>query len=111
MALERVYIGQMDSKIKIYEFTKEQNEIGEEKETKELVASPFAFVEDAGGAESVDGKVMHTTNRSYTIRWNSKVKCQGVHYIVEDEGTEFLIQSVQRIGRKKFLKLTVSNYE
>lgn len=111
MAVNQPYIGQLDRKIKVYEFTKIQNSVGEEKETKELLASPFAYVEDIGGAESVDGKVMHLVTRSYTIRWNQQISRQGVHYVVEDEGVDFLIQSVMQIGRRKYLKLIAQNFE
>lgn len=104
------YIGQMDRKIKIYEFSKVQNEVGEEKETKVLVASPYSFVEDTGGSESVDGKVRHAVSRSYVIRWNKQVSKQGVHFVVEDEGIEFHVESVMNVGRRKYLKLVVQNY-
>lgn len=111
MAINYPYIGQLDRKIKVYSFEKLQNDIGEEKETKELISSPFSYVEDTGGAEMVEGKVMHSVGRSYTIRWNSNIAKKGVHYIVEDDGVDYRVEAVLMIGRKKFLKLVVQNYE
>lgn len=105
------FIGQMDQKIKVFEFTRTQNAVGEDKEVKVLLASPFAYVEDVGGGESIDGKILHSINRSYTIRYNKEIARSGVHYIVEDSGVEFHITHVIPIGRKRFLKLITENVE
>jgi len=111
MAINTPYIGQMDRKIKVYEFTKTQNDLGEEKETEVLVASPFAFVEEMGGGESIDGKILHATNRSYIIRYNANISRMGSNYIVEDSGVRFNITHVMQLGRRSHLKLVTENVE
>lgn len=105
------YIGQMDRLIGIQAEVTTRTTTGEEQASFEVVAAPYAYMEEANGSEEVDGKVRHLITRTYTIRYNANVLQNGTKYKVLDEGIQFDVYHVKQIGRKRFLKLMVTNYE
>lgn len=109
--MKNPYIGQLDHKIQIIKETLVQNTMGEQKPTETVVASPWAFMEESGGDEDVEGKVRHLINRKYTIRYNSDILTNGADYLVLDNGIKYQIYHVMAIGRKQHLQLLVNKYE
>lgn len=105
------YIGQMDRKITVQEFTKSQNASGEEVRSWANVASPWAFMEDVSGSEDVEGKVVHIVSRRYTIRYNSEIAATGNDMRVVDGSDTFNVYYVKHQGRKQHLQLLVTDYE
>lgn len=105
------FIGQLDRKIQIIKETQVQNAMGEQKATESVVAQPFAFMEENGGNEDVEGKVRHIIQRKYTIRYNSDILANGHEYLVSDGGEKFEIYHVMQIGRKQHLQLLVTKHE
>lgn len=105
------YIGQMDRKIQVVQETLTQNAMGEQKPSETVVASPWAFMEEAGGEEDVEGKIRHLIERKYTIRYNSDILANGHEYIIKDGSQTFAIYHVVEIGRKKHIQLLATKYE
>lgn len=110
MALKKPYIGQMDRKIKVFSMAKAQNEVGEEKEQRVLIASPWAMLDSDTGSENVEGNVRHESNKKFTIRYNSKIAKQGSEFVVEYNGMDYNITHVIEIGRKSHLQLICFSY-
>lgn len=111
MALKKPFIGQMDRLVDIVRKAKSQTVTGSQISTEELVCRYWAFLEEKSGDEEVEGKVMHVSDRDYTIRFNSDVKKNGKDYVLIDDGKRYEIRDINEIGRKGFLKLNVSLYE
>jgi head-tail adaptor len=105
------FIGQMDKKIEVIEFTSTQNETGEDVRTETVIANPFAYLREISGNEDVDGKVRHLINRSYTIRYNATVLQKANSLAVRDRGMLFQVIHVKEFGRKKHLEILVKFYE
>jgi len=105
------YIGQLDHKIQVIKETLVQNALGEQKPTQSIIAEPWAFMEESGGNEDVEGKVRHLINRKYTIRYSSDILKNGSDYLVLDNGIKYEIYHVMAIGRKQHLQLLVNIYE
>jgi head-tail adaptor len=105
------FIGQMDRKIEVIEFTSITNETGEEVRSETVIANPFAYLREISGNEDVDGKVRHLINRSYTIRYNPVVLQKANQLAVKDGNTLFQVIHVKEFGRKKHLEILVKYYE
>lgn len=110
MEIKKPYIGQMDRKIKVYSIDKVQNEVGEEKEERVLIASPWAMLSSDSGSERVDGNVRHESNKKFTIRYNSKIAKQGNEFVIEYNGLDYGITHVVEIGRRSHLQLICFSY-
>ncbi|MFM9400787.1 head-tail adaptor protein [Myroides odoratimimus] len=108
--VRKPYIGQMDSRISVYEVSKKQNNIGEEKESKELVTKCWAKIDQDIGSEDVKGNVRHLMNKKFTIRWNRKILEKSNQLIVEYSGIEYSVTHVSEIGRKSHLQLICFSY-
>lgn len=111
MALKKPYIGQMDKKIKIYRPVLKQNEVGEEVSEEELFSSPWAQLIDDYGEEKIDMAVMHSSTRSYVVRYRSELFKSGEEMIIEDRGKRFQIVHVSEVGTRSHLRLRCVNYE
>lgn len=105
------FIGQLNRKIEIKREVLSREATGEKKPTLQIVASPYAFMQDKSGNEDVEGKVRHLISRSYTIRYNATVVAENTALKVEDNGVVYDVYHVKEIGRKKHLELLVTNYE
>ena len=105
------FIGQMDRKIQIVEFEKTKNSTGEAELVPNVIAEPFANMNEVSGSEEADGKIRHLINRTYTIRYNSVVVSKANQLVVIDGLQKFSIYHAKEIGRKKHLTLLVKNYE
>lgn len=111
MALRKPFIGQLDRRISVFEMTKTQNEIGEEKETKSFIAKRWAKIESETGSEKVEGNVRNLSNVKFTIRYHSEIARRGNEMHVEFEGAMYNITHVAQIGRRDFLQLICFNYD
>lgn len=105
------FVGQMDRKITIVEFTKSKTSTGEETETQVTVCCPFAAMEEKGGGEVEEGRVLHLVNRIYTIYYRSAVKQKANNLMVIDGDLRFQVNHVMEIGRKSHLALICKLYE
>lgn len=105
------YIGQLDRKIQIIKEEVTRATTGEEKPVDAIVIQPYAFMEELSGDEDVEGKVIHLTDRKYTIRYHSDVLANGYKYFVVDGGLKFTITHVKEIGRNHYLQLLVKRSE
>lgn len=105
------YIGQMDCKIQLIEKVQERTPTGAEISTDNILSEPFAMMNDVSGVEDVEGKVRHLVNRTYTIRYNPKIKDKGTALILVDNDKKYEIIHIKEIGRKEHLELIVKLYE
>lgn len=105
------FIGQLDRKIEIVEKTMTIDTLGAETLVETNVSCPYAFMQDISGGEETDGKIKHMINRTYTIRFQEKVKKKANALIVIDGGQRFEVLHVIEIGRRKHLELRVRIYE
>jgi SPP1 family predicted phage head-tail adaptor len=108
---EKPFIGQMDRKISIVKFVSIRNSTGEKEVTQEVIANPWARMEDVSGGEDVEGKVRYMVNKRFTIRYNQTVNDLKNQLVVSFEGKLFNVVNVVEIGRKTHLQLIVKNYE
>jgi head-tail adaptor len=105
------YIGQMCRMIQVIEEIKTRNSTGEEEVSDAMIAQPFAHLKEMSGSEDVEGKVRHSINRSYTIRYNAAVKVKANQLVVLDGADRFDVYHVKEIGRKRFLEIMVHQNE
>jgi len=88
--------GDLSEKITIYS----TNEIGEDV----LFAHAYAKVEDKNGLEDLEDRgVVSIATVEFTIRYMDNVD---VTLEIEHQSQRYDIRNIQRIGRRKFLKLT-----
>ena len=107
---KRPFVGDLDRRIKIFAQTITQSTTGAEKTTETQVCEPWAKMEDVSGNESVDGKVIHLVNRTYTVRWRDDLK-EVQKMIVRDGEERFEVTHKISIGRKGYYKLICKLYE
>lgn len=105
------FIGQLDRKIQVVQETFTQNTMGEQKPGETVIANPWAYMEEAGGDEDVDGKIRHLIERKYTIRYNNNILANGHEYIIKDGALTFAIFHVLEVGRKKHIQLLAAKHE
>jgi head-tail adaptor len=108
--MDKPFIGQLNCKIEIIELTTVQNTIGENKPVETVYSSPWAKMEDLTGSEEIQGKVIHSIVRKYTIRMNSHVLTKGHEMLVNHNGQKFAIRHVKQIG-KTHLEINCILYE
>lgn len=102
------YIGQLDRKISVVRLIKSQSASGAATTLDELVSEPWAFMEEKGGDEDLEGKEMHRSERTYTIRYRQEIKAGAKDFALDDGNTRYRINHIEEIGRKRFLLLKVS---
>lgn len=105
MEVKKPYIGQMDRKISIYRLVLSRNAVGEEVSQEELFSKPWAQLIDDYGGEKIDMAVMHSSTRSYVIRYRAEIYKDGDKMIIEDRGQRFQIVHVSEVGRRSHLRL------
>lgn len=105
------FIGQMDRKIKIVEPVTSQNATGEETVNYITLFEPWASMTDTSGGEDVEGKIRHITNRFYVIRYNALFMAKKTALMLEDDGVQYSIFHFLEMGRKRFIKILVKEYE
>lgn len=105
------FIGQMDRKITVVEKVISRSTTGAETFTDNTICEPYACLNEMGGSEDVEGKVIHLINRSYTIRYRAEVKATANQLIVIDDGKRYEIYHAKEIGRQKHIELLVRNHE
>jgi len=111
MAEKTPFIGQMDRQIQVIELVKTQNATGEQEDTDSVITTVFAYMNDVSGGETVDGKVRHLINRTYTVRWNPAIKQKSNTLVVIDGALRFEVYHLKEMGRKSHLQLLVKDYE
>jgi head-tail adaptor len=110
--MEKVpFIGQMDRKIQIVEKVTTRNSTGEMEVAQNVIAEPWAQMNDTSGSEDVEGKIRHITNRFYLIRYNAMIRIKANELVVIDGGQEFDVYHAIEMGRKRYLKILVREYE
>jgi head-tail adaptor len=105
------FIGQLDRKIQIVELVKTQNTTGEMEVAQLVLSEPYAQMNDVSGNEDVEGKIRHIINRFYIIRYSETIRMHASELILIDNGQQFSIYHAVELGRKKYLKLLVRDYE
>ncbi len=112
MADQLPFIGQLNRKIQILKMVKTRNSTGEEEIVYNVIASPYAMMQDISGNEDIEGKVRHFINRHYTIRWCGIFGANVTTDLLVQDGTNrFNIYHNIELGRKQFIKLLVREYE
>lgn len=109
--MENPFIGQMNRKISIVKFVTTRNSTNEKVVTQEVIAEPWAKMEDVSGNEDVEGKVRYMVNKKFTIRYNQEVNDLKNQLGLLFEGKLFDVINVIEISRKSHLQLIVKNYE
>lgn len=110
-SIRKPFVGQLDRRITIYESSKTQNAIGEEKEVDVVVCRPWAKLDEVSGGEEVDGKILHKTQRSFTVRFRDEINTKSNQLKVDFEGTKYNVTHVKQIGRRDFIELQCVIYE
>lgn len=105
------FIGQLDRKIEIVEKTMAIDLVGAETLVQTNVACPYAYMQDISGGEETDGKIKHMVNRTYTIRYNERVKQLANALLVIDGAQRFEVLHIIEVGRRQHLELRVKIYE
>jgi head-tail adaptor len=108
---EKPFIGQMDRKISIVKFVSTRNSTNEKEVTQEVIADPWARMEDISGSEDVEGKVRYLVSKKFTIRYNQTVNDLKNQLGLLYDGKLFDVINVVEIGRKSHLQIFVKNYE
>jgi head-tail adaptor len=108
---EKPFIGQMDKKISIVKFVSIRNSTNEKEVTQEVIANPWAFMEDVSGSEDVEGKVRYLVSKKFTIRYNPIVNDLKNQLGLLYDNKLFDVINVVEIGRKSHLQIFVRNYE
>lgn len=108
--MENPFIGQMDRKIEVIELVKSPTSTGSRTTTEEVIANPFAFMNEISGSEDAEGKIRHLVNRTYTVRYNAAIKTKSNALKVKDGSETFEVIHVKELGRKKHLQLIVKMY-
>lgn len=105
------FIGQMDRKIAIVKFVSTRNSTNEKEVTQEVIAEPWARMEDVSGGEDVEGKIRYLVNKKFTIRYHPLVNELKNQLGVNFEGKLYNVVNVVELGRRSHLQLIVKNYE
>lgn len=105
------FIGQMDSKISVVKFVATRNSTNEKEVTQEVIATPWAYMEDVSGTEDVEGKIRYLVNKKFTIRYNAVVNDLKNQLGVLYDGKLFNVVNVVEIGRRSHLLIIVKDYE
>lgn len=105
------FIGQMDRKIEIVKFVSTRNSTNEKEVTQEVIATPWACMDDVSGNEDIEGKIRYLVNKKFTIRYNQTVSNLRNQLGVNFEGKLYDVINVVEIGRRSHLQLIVKNYE
>lgn len=108
--MEKIFIGQIDRKIEVIELIKTKTTTGSTTNTQQVIASPFAYMNEVSGAEDAEGKIRHLVNRTYAIRYNALVLEKSNALKVKDGNELFDVVHVKELGRKKHLQLIVKLY-
>lgn len=109
--MKHPFIGQMDREIQLVLKKPSQSGTGAETFTDEVVATPWAYMQDVSGTEETEGKIKHLVNRTYTIRFDETVKQELNALILIDEEQRFEVIHILELGRRKHLEIRVKNYE
>lgn len=105
------YVGQLDRKVKIVALVPTRNSTNEEETTDQMVANPWAKMEDVSGSEELDGKVRYLFSRKYIIRFSKVIKESSVDLVLIDGTDRFNIYHTKEIGRKKYIEILVESNE
>ena len=107
------FIGQKDRKIEVIELVKTRDALMAEvtTETENVISTPWAYMQESGGGELEQGKILHLVDRSYTIRYNAIVREKSNQLVVVDRGKRYQVIHVIEIGRKDHLEIRVKLYE
>lgn len=105
------FIGQMDRKIRLVEKIPVRTATGSEVSNEDIVAEPWACMNDLSGLEDVEGKIRHLVNRTYIVRYNPVIKEKGTALILLDEGKKYEILHIIELKRRQHLELRVKLYE
>lgn len=108
---DKPYIGQMDRKVSIVKFVATRNSTNEKEVAQEVIATPFAWMQDVSGGEDVEGKIRYLVNKKFTIRYNQTVNELKNQLGLLFEGKLYDVVNVVELGRKEHLQLIVKNYE
>jgi head-tail adaptor len=100
-----IYIGDMDRKVGVYQYTDVKTTTGETAKTEVLLKNTWAKAEEVSSSESEEEKVYLINVRNYTIRYNETIYQSGQEMFIRDLDGDYNVIGVQLQGRKAFLKL------
>jgi len=99
-------IGELDRRITIYSHTDTQSATGEPIRSWSLIRTCWAFVELAGGSETIIGNTPTVrSDKTFTIRYSSVIN-ENVR--IEFEGQKYNIQHIEEIDRKRYMKISAT---
>ncbi|MFH6966477.1 head-tail adaptor protein [Flavobacterium sp. FlaQc-28] len=101
----------MDRKVSIVKFVATRNSTNEKEVTQEVIATPWAYMEDVSGTEDVEGKVRYLVSKKFTIRYNAVVNDLKNQLGLLHDGKLFNVINVVEIGRRSHLLIVVKDYE
>lgn len=106
------YIGQLDTRVKVIESILTPSTSGGPVSTDNELQEIWAKVEDAGGDEEIDGKIIALNVRRYIIQHNPViVKKKITELFIDDAGERYNIHGSINVGRKEFIVLKCSKRE
>lgn len=109
--INKPFAGQLDRRITVIYEELLKNSIGEEKPERRVLCRPWAKLDEVGGGEEVEGKVLHRTGRSFIVRFRQEIKQKNNQLFVDYEGVIYNVTHIKEIGRKEFLELQCVVYE
>ena len=104
-------IGNLDRVITVNQLQKTTDTTGEKITTEVLYKNKYAYLNDVSGSEGEDGKVIALNVRKYTIRYDEYMFKNGPKMFIVDVDGAYNINSVELLGRKRFLILKCSKRE
>lgn len=111
MAANKHYIGQLDRRIELVQYSIVKSSTGSPEKTETSLGNFWAKLQDLSGNEEVDGRVISLNVRKYVMQYQSQLVQDGVKFYLKDEDGEYNIHHVAHIGRKEYLELKTSKRE
>lgn len=108
----KVKIGQLNRPVILNKITTVVSSTGEETKTEVQFKNPlWAALDDVGGNESEDGKVISLNVRKYIVRYSEEILKEGEKMTIVDMDGVYNIHSIAQEGRKEYLTLKCSKRE
>ena len=109
---DKVYIGQLDVRIALYENTRATSQTGSKEKTLTLFRECWAKEDFISGTEEEDGKIIALNVKRYVIRYNPTLQSKQItDMVLLHDNVQYNIYSVSQIGKKQFTVLKCSKRE
>lgn len=104
---DKVYIGNLDSRIDLITVGSTQSETGSVTgpETVFITGLAAQLISGNAGSEEIEGKIIWQNDRKYKIRYLEQILLIGTQMIVRADGLDYDVTHVAPVGRKRWLIL------